>query len=145
MPRHRYLIQPILERIIQRAPYAGDYLYAIATGTAIGMFANPEVRKVYEYYRASARDFDDKVIKKRFKGDVVVDEGSSTQLETLRPTDEKYGRYGGGGKYRHRFVGGYTKRRRSRRNPRRKHIKGCVCRNVATRFIKRRKFRRYFA
>ncbi len=136
MPRHAFILQQVAAHGISRARNVIDYAYAIGTGTAIGYFANPEVREIYELWKGKDKmSYDDKFVRKKTKGDVVIGEGNSTQREALHPEDAFYRTRGGFGSYTNR---GRSSRRKYGGRKRFPNKNWCYCksrihRNVDTR------------
>ncbi len=114
------VLQPVVKGLLRETFKNLEYAYAGAAGTAIGIGSNPEVRQLFEYYKGKNRyvSWKDKYIRKRFKGDVLV-ESPDSRSETLRTGDpgNGYSRYSG-----------------SKRNRRFKKRHFCRCRGRSRRF-----------
>ncbi len=63
-----------------------DYMYAYSTGTGIGIGLNPTIRGSYELWKGTNRSnikarnlrWYNRTLRRRFKGDVLVDESTNT-------------------------------------------------------------------
>ncbi len=112
-----------------------DLLYAVGVGTAIGIGSNPDVRQVFEYYKGKPKmGYRDKFTRRRFKGDVYIDESSNTQQEAYQ-TDKPINRGPGSRRnynvsYSDRRSPNYTKSRRRR----------CDCESVLRRILGKPRF-----
>jgi len=118
------VLQPVVKAGITKGRQYLDYAFAVATGTAIGIGNNPEVRQAFEYYKGKTRytSWQDRYIRRRFKGDVYVDETRPTQHEALRSDEPFYGNYRSRGGRQFSGRRSYRKQRRGNRGRRR-----CYC------------------
>ncbi len=132
----------IIGQLVQHLPKAisagksgAEYLYAVATGTAIGIGSNPEIRSAYELWKGKKKlSYDDKAALRRLGKEPVLDfETDYTKQEALRPGEHSYGNRRNG-KYsffnRRRQ---YRGRRRRRRSSRRCYCKSYIPRMVGSR------------
>ncbi len=136
--------------VAPRARQGYEYIYAVGAGTAIGIGGRDSVRQAYEMYRGknyhdydSWKRWDDKVLTKRFKGDVYIDETSNSQRETLYSVPYRPDSNRNSTKYRLNIGGGGYGRKYRKRGKRRKPGKGCICRTVVTKPRKSRRKYRY--
>ncbi len=123
------LLFETVKYVTPRARQGYDYLYAVSIGTAIGIGNNPEIRQAYEFYRGKNyqsydkyRKWDDKVLTKRFKGDVFIDESSNTQRETHSLVPYRPNRYRSSANYQ--FNGS---RKPTFRKSRKRSARRCTC------------------
>ncbi len=121
------LLQQVVTKGIQIGSKYFDYALAVSVGTGIGIGNNPEVQQLYRYWRGQTTQHRDKIwhnkfIRRRFKGDVFIDETSNTQQETF-PSDNPV--YRDNGKRQQRVNYGLTRKSyKSKRNHRR-----CYCKS----------------
>ncbi len=121
---------------IQRAKESYDLLYAVGSGTAIGIASGETIRGSYELWRGSSRSnaksraekWYNRSLRRRFKGDVLVETDNKVQ-ETYDPDQPIHRKPSGFGKYGHSVRVGSnkfdTKRRRRR----------CDCKSVLRRIL----------
>ncbi len=130
---------------ISKSKEAYDILYAVGAGTAIGIASGETVRGSYELWKGTNRSnqkakqlrWDYRSLRRRFKGDVVIDEGSNYDQETHIPGEPGYRGTGFIGK--HQFRGGYrgSKKRTSTRR------RGCSCESLLRRVLAQSRQRKY--
>ncbi len=132
-------ILQLLPKAISKAKPGLDYIYAVATGTAAGIGADPDVRSAYELWKGKKKlSYDDKITIRRLGKEPVINATQNSDGQTLRTVDyypRKRGNYG---------YGNYSKfstqkrRKYKRGSNRRKHDKCCVCRTVGHRSVRQR-------
>ncbi len=67
--------------IVPRAKEAYDLVYAVGVGTAIGIGSNPTFGDAYMRWRGKTNmSYGDKIISRRFKGDVYVEDSSRSNV-----------------------------------------------------------------
>ncbi len=121
-----------------------DYIYAGAIGTGIGIGLNPEVRQAYEYWKGKNKGMSwrDKIVRRRFKGDVFIDESSNTQPEALRTAEPITNRPKRRTRY-YNFTGYRRRKQYTYASKRRCYCKGNMGRNVA-RSRQRKRTRKFY-
>ncbi len=124
-----------------------EQLYYSATGTLSGITGSKISRDLQDYYIGSKktrftkpgfnakkweRYYENRYnpYKKRFKGDVLVDEADSSEQQALRTDFPSNGVVRGNKQYRNRSRYGQSRSGRRGRCPNRVYYKGCVYRNV---------------
>ncbi len=135
------VLQQVATKTIQYGSKYLDYALAGAIGTGIGIGANPEIQQLYQYYRGKTRytTWQDKYVRRRFKGDVLIDESSNTQQEALRSDEPFYrNRKRGGGSGTYRFPRNKFRRQRLR------SYRRCKCKSNLHRTMGFRKRQRYY-
>ncbi len=127
---------------IQRAKEGYDLLYAVGAGTAIGISSGENVRGAYELWKGTSRRntkarikrWDYRSLRRRFKGDVLIDEGTNKKQETYFPDKPINRGASSGGKYNIR-KGSRNYKHYSRRYGRR-----CDCESLLYRILGKPRF-----
>ncbi len=131
---------------VKRAKESYDLLYAVGSGTAIGIASGETVRGSYELWRGSTRSnaksraerWYNRSLRRRFKGDVLV-EGPDNIQETYSTGEPGYGRTIGSTKYKSGT--GYRRRKITPST----RSRGCNCKSLLRRIMaieRQRKHRR---
>ncbi len=139
------ILQQVASGASRFAPQAqkyADILYATAIGTSIGIGSNPTIRGSYELWKGTNRSNEkarqerwyNRTLRRRFKGDVLVDEGTNTQQETYFP-DKPINRVSVGSGYNN-FS--FSSRRRTKRPTARR--RRCNCQSMLRRILGKPRF-----
>ncbi len=133
-------MQQVVKGASKFAPQAQKYidlLYATAGGTAVGIGNNPTIRGSYELWKGTNRSntkakqerWYNRTLRRRFKGDVLVDEGTNTQPETYIPDQPGYRRTSS---YSNNYIRyGYRRGRKSAPKLKRR----CNCKSMLRRIL----------
>ncbi len=126
---------------IQRAKEGYDLLYAVGSGTAIGIASGETIRGSYELWKGTNRSnikarnerWYNRSLRRRFKGDVLVETDNKVQ-ETYSPDIPGYDRPSYGRQYKFSNIsrGNFKRPRRGRRR--------CYCKSMLRRTMGKSRF-----